>query len=117
LIHDEKRNLGDVGDQRISSARSPIVAAHTGHDRLEPGHRRIPRRFFGTSKSIVSSGRCKPFKTVFLCRYLHSEALRREINEGLNVIEHWNGANDFVFFAKRGELASNRREDHEVRLF
>jgi hypothetical protein len=27
-------------------------------------------------------------------------------------IEQWNGANDFVFFARRGELASNRTEDH-----
>jgi hypothetical protein len=44
-------------------------------------------------------------------RYLHSEQLRREIHEGLNVIEQWNGANDFVFFARRGELASNRHED------
>ena len=42
------------------------------------------------------------------------EALRREINEGLNVVEQWNGATDFVFFARRGEMASNRREDHEV---
>jgi DNA invertase Pin-like site-specific DNA recombinase len=25
-------------------------------------------------------------------RYLHSEQLRREIHEGLNVIEQWNGA-------------------------
>ena len=31
-----------------------------------------------------------------VCRYLHSEALRREINEGLDVIEHWNSANDFI---------------------
>jgi TnpA family transposase len=38
-------------------------------------------------------------KTIFLCRYLHSDQLRREIHEGLNVIEQWNGANDFVFFA------------------
>jgi predicted RNA binding protein YcfA (HicA-like mRNA interferase family) len=44
------------------------------------------------------------------------QALRREIQEGLNVIEQWNGANDFVFFARRGELASNRREDHEVSM-
>lgn len=44
------------------------------------------------------------------------EALRREIHEGLNVIERWNGANDFVFFAKRGELASNRSEDHELSM-
>jgi TnpA family transposase len=34
----------------------------------------------------------------------------------LNVFEQWNGANDFVFFARRGELASNRREDHEVSM-
>ena len=58
----------------------------------------------------------KAIKTIFLCRYLHSEPLRREINEGLNVIEQWNGANDFVFFARRGELVSNRSEDHEVSM-
>jgi TnpA family transposase len=42
--------------------------------------------------------------------------LRREINEGLNVIEQWNGANYFVFFARRGELVSNQSEDHEVSM-
>ncbi len=67
-----------------------------------------------TYKALAELG--KATKTIFLCRYLNSEALRREINEGLNVIEQWNGANDFVFFAKRGELASNRREDHEVSM-
>ena len=55
----------------------------------------------------------KAIKTIFLCRYLHSEELRREINEGLNVVEQWNGATDFVFFARRGEMVSNRPEDHE----
>ena len=29
-------------------------------------------------------------KTTFLCRYLHEESLRREIHEGLNVVESWN---------------------------
>jgi TnpA family transposase len=58
----------------------------------------------------------KAVKTIFLCRYLHSEELRREIQEGLNVIEQWNGANDFVFFARRGKLSSNRRDDHEVSM-
>jgi len=43
-------------------------------------------------------------------------ALWRELHEGLNVIEQWNGANDFVFFARRGELVSNHREDHEVSM-
>ena len=67
-----------------------------------------------TYKGFVELGRA--IKTIFLCRYLHSEALRRETHEGLNVIEQWNGANNFVFFARRGELASNRREDHEVSM-
>ena len=42
--------------------------------------------------------------------------LRREIHEGLNFVEQCNGATDFVFFARRGELSSNRREDHEVSM-
>jgi TnpA family transposase len=67
-----------------------------------------------TYKAFAELG--KAVKTVFLCRYLHDKGLRREIHEGLNVIEQWNGANDFVFFARRGELASNRREDHEVSM-
>lgn len=60
-----------------------------------------------TYKAFAQLG--KVIKTIFLCRYPHSETLRREINEGLNVVEHWNGATYFVFFARRGEMASNRR--------
>lgn len=67
-----------------------------------------------TYRALAELG--KAVKTVFLCRYLHDEALRREINDGLNVIEQWNSANDFVFFARRGELSSNRREDHELSM-
>jgi TnpA family transposase len=67
-----------------------------------------------TYRALAELG--KAIKTIFLCRYLHSEALRREINEGLNVVEHWNGATDFVFFARRGEMVSNRREDHEISM-
>jgi Tn3 transposase DDE domain len=37
----------------------------------------------------------KALKTVFLCDYLQLESLRREIQEGLNVVENWNSANDF----------------------
>jgi TnpA family transposase len=67
-----------------------------------------------TYKGFAELG--KAIKTIFLYHYLHSEVLRREIHEGLNVIEQWNGANDFVFFARRGELVSNHREDHEVSM-
>jgi TnpA family transposase len=56
----------------------------------------------------------KAVKTIFLCEYLESEELRREINEGLNVVENWNSANGFIFFGKGGEIATNRIEDQEI---
>lgn len=67
-----------------------------------------------TYKALSELGRA--VKTIFLARYLHSLALRREIHEGLNTIERWNGANDFVYFARRGEMTSNRREAHETSM-
>lgn len=67
-----------------------------------------------TYKALSELGRA--VKTIFLARYLHSKALRREIHEGLNTIERWNGANDFVYFARRGEMTSNRREDQEISM-
>lgn len=56
----------------------------------------------------------KVLKTIFLCRYIDSEILRREIHEGLNVVENWNSANGFIFYGKSGEVASNRLEDQEL---
>lgn len=53
-------------------------------------------------------------KTIFLCEYLGSEKLRHEIQEGLNVIELWNGVNDFILIGKKGEMNSNQGEAQEL---
>ncbi|WP_267921720.1 Tn3 family transposase [Nostoc favosum] len=58
----------------------------------------------------------KAVKTIFLCQYLHSAELRREINEGLNVVENCHSANSFIFYGKGGEVATNRLEDQELAI-
>ncbi len=67
-----------------------------------------------TYKALAELG--KAIKTIFLCRYLHSVELRREIHEGLNVIEHWNSVNGFILYGKGGEFATNSRGDQEITM-
>ena len=53
-------------------------------------------------------------KTIFLCKYLASESLRIEVNEGLNVVERLNSVMDFIFYGKLGQIATNNIEDQEL---
>jgi len=67
-----------------------------------------------TYRALAELG--KAVKTIFLCEYLRSQALRREIQEGLNVVEHWNSTNAFIFYGRSGEIAANRQDDQEVAM-
>jgi TnpA family transposase len=65
-----------------------------------------------TYKALIELGKAE--KTIFLCNYLSSIDIRREIQAGLNVIENWNGTNDFIFYARRGRLMTNDQQDMEI---
>lgn len=73
------------------------------------------RRFTGNPRqhptylALLELGRAA--KTIFLCRYLQSDGLRREINTGLNLVEHWHSANDFIFFGRQSHLTSSRYDE------
>jgi hypothetical protein len=40
--------------------------------------------------------------------------LQREIHDGLNVAEGWNGDNQVLFYGKGGDIATNRRDEKEL---
>ena len=106
---------GVVDGEEIARQYDEMVkyAAAMQHGTADPES--ILRRFsrgdvmHPTYKALAELGRA--IKTAFLCRYLRLERFRREIHEGLNVVESWNSANGFVFFGKGGEIATNRVAD------
>jgi TnpA family transposase len=64
--------------------------------------------------AMLEVGRAQ--RTIFVARLLRDRDLQREINGGLNVVENYNGVNDYIHFGKSGELASNRREEQELSM-
>jgi TnpA family transposase len=66
-----------------------------------------------TYKALAELGKVE--KAIFLCDYLPTREIQREVHEGLNVVENWNATNDFICYGRQqGELATNSREQQEV---
>jgi TnpA family transposase len=65
-----------------------------------------------TYKALAELGKVE--KTIYLYEYFSSIDLRYEVREGLNVVERWNAANDFLCYGRQGILATNSREQQEI---
>lgn len=65
-----------------------------------------------TYQAMLEVGRAQ--RTIFVARYLRDRQLQREITEGLNVVEAFNGANAVIYYGKGAEIASNRDDEQEM---
>jgi TnpA family transposase len=93
-----------------------VTALRMGTAEAEAILRRFSRANVQHPTYAAMSELGKVYKTLFLCDYLRLPELRREIHEGLNVVENWNSANGFIFYGRGGEFATNQREDAEVAM-
>jgi TnpA family transposase len=101
--------IGQQYDQMIKYA----AAIRCGTASTEAILRRFTRNAsHPTYAAMLEVGRAE--RSLFVARYLRDRVLQREVGDGLAVVESWNGANDTIFFGKRGEFATNQRDEQEL---
>jgi len=107
-------DLADLIGQQYDEMVKYATALRVGTSDAESILRRFTRTNVQhpTYRALAELGKAE--RTGFLCRYLRHKELRREIHEGLNVIENWNSANAFIHYGRAGEVATNNREDQET---
>ena len=67
-----------------------------------------------TYQALIELGKVE--KTIFLCNYLPSSQMKSEVQEGLNVVENWNGVNDFIRYGQGGQFVTNNPLEMEISM-
>lgn len=104
----------DLIEHQYDEMVKATIAMRDGHASAYAILRRFNsyNRQHPTYKALIELGKAE--KTIFLPGWLSSLEARQETNAGLNVVECWNGATEFVCYGSHGELATNNREDQEI---
>jgi TnpA family transposase len=105
----------DLIDQQYDPMIKYATAIRLGTASTESILRRFTRDVTHPAyAAMLELGRAQ--RSIFLARWLRDRDLQRETTAALNVVENYNGVNDYIHFGKSGELASNRREEQELSM-
>ncbi|WP_248958700.1 transposase [Sphaerisporangium perillae] len=106
------KRIAQQYDQMVKYATALRLGAAEAEQVLRRFTRGGPKH--PTYKAIEELG--KAIKSVFVAEYVASEGLRREIHEGLQVVENWNSANTDLFYGSAGTLPGSDKEHQEVSM-
>jgi TnpA family transposase len=106
----------DLIEHQYDEMVKATIAMRDGHASAEAILHRFNsyNRQHPTYKALIELGKAE--KSIFLTGWLSSLEVRRETHEGLNVVENWNSATEFVSYGRHGELATNDTEDQEIKV-